>query len=222
MASPASPTRLPRANFCTSRHSHLSPAAAGAPAPAPAARTVLTSSLAALSTPNATLCFHARNVPSISIESYLVRIAKYCPTTNEVFVSLLVYFDRMSHLPALAAPAGQEGRALGEERVEFAVDSFNIHRLIIAGITVASKFFSDVFYTNSRYAKVGTLLSCTCLWFADLDCLPSPSYLLCPLPLRPASLRSHSAGRRSPPAGAERARDPVPPPERVRPHRFAV
>jgi len=39
----------------------------------------------------------------------------------------------------------------------FAVDSFNIHRLIISGITVASKFFSDIFYTNSRYAKVGGL-----------------------------------------------------------------
>jgi hypothetical protein len=36
----------------------------------------------------------------------------------------------------------------------FVVDSFNIHRLIIAGVTCASKFFSDVFYTNSRYAKV--------------------------------------------------------------------
>ena len=43
------------------------------------------------------------------------------------------------------------------ERHRFAVDSFNIHRLIISGITVASKFFSDVFYTNSRYAKVGGL-----------------------------------------------------------------
>lgn len=30
------------------------------------------------------------------------------------------------------------------------VDSFNIHRLVIAGVTCASKFFSDVFYTNSR------------------------------------------------------------------------
>lgn len=39
----------------------------------------------------------------------------------------------------------------------FAVDAFNIHRLLIAGVTVASKFFSDVFYTNSRYAKVGGL-----------------------------------------------------------------
>lgn len=39
----------------------------------------------------------------------------------------------------------------------FLVDSYNIHRLLIAGVTVASKFFSDVFYTNSRYAKVGGL-----------------------------------------------------------------
>lgn len=28
---------------------------------------------------------------------------------------------------------------------------------MIAGVTCASKFFSDVFYTNSRYAKVGGL-----------------------------------------------------------------
>jgi hypothetical protein len=39
----------------------------------------------------------------------------------------------------------------------FVVDSFNIHRLVIPGVTCASKFFSDVFYTNSRYAKVGGL-----------------------------------------------------------------
>ena len=36
----------------------------------------------------------------------------------------------------------------------FAIDMYNVHRLVIAGVTVASKFFSDVFYTNSRYAKV--------------------------------------------------------------------
>ena len=41
-----------------------------------------------------------------------------------------------------------------EQATYFVVDSFNIHRLIIAGVTCASKFFSDVFYTNSRYAKV--------------------------------------------------------------------
>lgn len=33
----------------------------------------------------------------------------------------------------------------------------DIHRLLIAGVAVASKFYSDVFYTNSRYSKVGGL-----------------------------------------------------------------
>ncbi|KAJ7179498.1 cyclin-domain-containing protein [Mycena filopes] len=112
---------------------------------APIWRTLTTASRTAVSTPSSVLTFHARNVPTISLEAYLLRILKYCPTTNEVFLSLLVYFDRMSKLSAEAT-----GRT-------FVIDSYNIHRLVIAGVTVASKFFSDVFYTNSRYAKVGGL-----------------------------------------------------------------
>ncbi|KAH9963344.1 cyclin-domain-containing protein [Russula dissimulans] len=99
----------------------------------------------ALTTSPPYLAFHARTAPTISLESYLLRILKYCPTTNEVFVSLLVYFDRMAKL------------AKESTGHEFIIDSCNIHRLVIAGVTVASKFFSDVFYTNSRYAKVGGL-----------------------------------------------------------------
>ena len=95
----------------------------------------------ALTTSPPYLSFHARTAPTITLESYLLRILKYCPTTNEVFVSLLVYFDRMAKL------------AKESTGIEFIIDSCNIHRLVIAGVTVASKFFSDVFYTNSRYAK---------------------------------------------------------------------
>lgn len=105
-----------------------------------------TASRNAVSTPAATLTFHARNIPTIALEAYLMRILKYCPTSNHVFLSLLVYFDRMSKLSEEAV-----GRA-------FVIDSYNIHRLVIAGVTVASKFFSDVFYTNSRYAKVSCLV----------------------------------------------------------------
>ncbi|KAK4038065.1 cyclin-domain-containing protein [Parachaetomium inaequale] len=202
------------------------------------------------------LAFHGKNVPAITILSYLSRIHKYCPTTYEVFLSLLVYFDRMTERvndmvmkseearraqletqlprppqsqpqqprvstdadkeedtvmrdrddhddddssdatetdseladstdgdesPASAAgeptaagrkstatatattttanPAGTAAAAVSaaQQATYFVVDSFNIHRLIIAGVTCASKFFSDVFYTNSRYAKVGGL-----------------------------------------------------------------
>ncbi|KAK5133641.1 hypothetical protein LTR08_007495 [Meristemomyces frigidus] len=179
------------------------------------------------------LAFHGKNVPSITILSYLSRINKYCPTSYEVFLSLLVYFDRMTER-VNAAPmqslreANQQAydqngstssssESLASERMEgvtattpvgtqtatppssgtlekaaeqgvpgtphsrprqaespdmlnepssadspdlshfFVVDSFNIHRLVIAGVTCASKFFSDIFYTNSRYAKVGGL-----------------------------------------------------------------
>lgn len=164
------------------------------------------------------LAFHGKNVPSITILSYLSRIHKYCPTTYEVFLSLLVYFDRMTEQvnagtiqslhrdtvdqessppsPGYSAegsdladsPPTQTSRSVPEITAEleqaqysnappleqihgpvplshfFVVDSFNIHRLVIAGVTCASKFFSDVFYTNSRYAKVrltGMSLSCT-------------------------------------------------------------
>ncbi|KAJ2965646.1 hypothetical protein NQ176_g10517 [Zarea fungicola] len=191
------------------------------------------------------LAFHGKNVPAISILSYLGRIHKYCPTTYEVFLSLLVYFDRMTervndrvvrterarrraeslsqslplhsrsasrvdipmtdtttataHPPTTSSTADNsdetdsdladdddddgddeddamvdsptaagrdertqptitpEERPIASPATYFVVDSFNIHRLIISGVTCASKFFSDVFYTNSRYAKVGGL-----------------------------------------------------------------
>lgn len=139
---------------------------------------ITTAARNSLSHPSSILCFHARNVPSISIEAYLQRILKYCPVTNEVFLSLLVYFDRMSRSHIAGASTSTTGTPIGSPRSEhppsaaggastavpavdaalrgFAIDSYNVHRLIIAGITVASKFFSDVFYTNSRYAKVSS------------------------------------------------------------------
>ena len=62
-------------------------------------------------------------------------------------------------LPRDGPVAGQDAEGEGASSASqasklFAIDSFNVHRLVIAGVTVASKFFSDVFYTNSRYAKV--------------------------------------------------------------------
>ncbi|KAK6344038.1 hypothetical protein TWF696_007685 [Orbilia brochopaga] len=120
------------------------------------------------------LAFHGKNVPTITIHSYLSRIHRYCPTTYEVFLSLLVYFDRMTERinagtvnqvanlrPATpGSPTVPPQNASGENQGLgnfFVVDSYNIHRLVIAGVTCASKFFSDIFYTNSRYAKVGGL-----------------------------------------------------------------
>jgi len=130
-------------------------------------------------TTNSVLAFHGKNVPSITIQSYLSRIHKYCPTTYEVFLSLLVYFDRMTERvnekpmaygvggsvtigdnhPDMPAPPTPMAPDPYHPAHVFVVDSYNIHRLVIAGVTCASKFFSDVFYTNSRYAKVRSVRS---------------------------------------------------------------
>ena len=193
------------------------------------------------------LAFHGKNVPSITILSYLSRINKYCPTSYEVFLSLLVYFDRMtervnagpmqslrqaneaamerrnSNGSSSGASAGSdemEGLVTGDlqatqtatppasgelQKAEesgrpgtphsktyqtesppipaqlsftddynlshfFVVDSFNIHRLVIAGVTCASKFFSDIFYTNSRYAKVSCIyITLVCFIYVFTD-----------------------------------------------------
>lgn len=103
------------------------------------AETLFTASKSSLSHHSSLLSFHARHIPSISIEAYLLRILKYCPTTNEVFLGLLVYFDRMSRL---GTPGGLGGMLKGGKG--FAIDSYNVHRLVIAGVTVASKFFSGM------------------------------------------------------------------------------
>jgi len=119
------------------------------------------------------LSFHARNIPSITITAYLTRILKYCPTDPEVFISVLVYFDRIMRIanrhaqPLFGAyyssynvlPSGPPlvhsplpGPTHDDD--SFAIDSFNVHRLVITTVAVATKFFSDQFYTNSRYARV--------------------------------------------------------------------
>jgi PHO85 cyclin-6/7 len=132
------------------------------------------------------LSFHARNIPSITITAYLNRILKYCPTDPEVFISVLVYFDRIlrianshaepifgsyysSYIPVPSPPlvhSPASSPALDDET--FTIDSFNVHRLVITTIAVATKFFSDQFYTNSRYARVPSLYPLLFHWCAHL------------------------------------------------------
>ncbi|KAF9780151.1 cyclin-domain-containing protein [Thelephora terrestris] len=139
-------TQIASANDSLSSRSDPSPSAPHFDqSSSPVWKSLTTASKSSLGNTSSSLSFHARNIPTITLEAYLLRIHKYCPTTNEVFLSLLVYFDRISKLAA---------QVTGKP---FVIDSYNIHRLVIAGVTVASKFFSDVFYTNSRYAKVGGL-----------------------------------------------------------------
>ncbi|CDO93095.1 unnamed protein product [Kluyveromyces dobzhanskii CBS 2104] len=112
------------------------------------------------------LSFKGKQVPGITLKQYFQRIQKYCPTTNDVLLSLLVHFDRIAKkCNAIAqeymTPAASSTNKTAETSLHhpspqlFVMDSHNIHRLIIAAITVSTKFISDFFYSNSRYARVG-------------------------------------------------------------------
>ncbi|KAJ2777986.1 cyclin-like protein interacting with PHO85 [Coemansia javaensis] len=85
--------------------------------------------------------FHARSVPTIDLDTYITRILKYCPCENEVFLALILYMQQMIDRCA-------------RRRIPFTVDAYSIHRLVITGVAIGSKCFSDVFFTNSRYSKV--------------------------------------------------------------------
>lgn len=143
--------------------------------------TLFSASKTSLAHHSSLLSFHARHIPSISIEAYLLRILKYCPTTNEVFLGLLVYFDRMSRLgtpQGLGGALMREGSGGGAESRAaaggaaprgFAIDSYNVHRLVIAGVTVASKFFSGM-----SPSSLDHVIRLRCLCFVDVYVERSP------------------------------------------------
>lgn len=81
--------------------------------------------------------FHALQPPAICVSDYLERIHKYSSCSNECFVLSLIYIDRLIQFN------------------NFALTSFNVHRVVITSIMVAAKFFDDQYYNNAYYAKVG-------------------------------------------------------------------
>ncbi|KAI4378283.1 hypothetical protein MLD38_015782 [Melastoma candidum] len=76
--------------------------------------------------------------PVISIYKYLERIHKYSRCSPSCFVVGFVYIDRLVH-----------------RFPDSLVVSLNVHRLLIASITVASKILDDVHHNNAFYGRVG-------------------------------------------------------------------
>lgn len=86
----------------------------------------------------------------MNVGDYLIRIARYAGCSGECFVLALVYIDRII-----------------KSNHNFAVNSLNVHRLLIirfaiffCGISIfsvmlAAKFFDDQYYNNAYYAQIG-------------------------------------------------------------------
>lgn len=81
--------------------------------------------------------FRALRAPSISVKSYLERIAKYARCSGECFVLALIYIDRLI------------------QKSNCVITSLSVHRILMTSVLLAIKFYDDHYYTNSYYAKIG-------------------------------------------------------------------
>ncbi|KQJ97834.1 cyclin-P4-1 [Brachypodium distachyon] len=82
--------------------------------------------------------FQGLTKPAISVGVYLERIFRFAGCSPSCYVVAYIYLDRfLRRRPALA------------------VDSFNVHRLLITSVLTAVKFVDDICYNNAYFARVG-------------------------------------------------------------------
>lgn len=82
--------------------------------------------------------FLSKKEPPISIRDYVLRLHRYCPMSTAVLLAASHYITRM---------------ALSEKVLR--VTPKNMHRLVLAGLLVATKALEDLSYPHGRVAKVG-------------------------------------------------------------------
>ena len=82
--------------------------------------------------------FLSKREPPIPLRDYLLRLHRYCPMSTAVYLATSVYITKM---------VATEGVITLIPR--------NIHRLVLAGLRVATKALEDISYPHSRFAKVG-------------------------------------------------------------------
>ncbi|XP_057742265.1 cyclin-U2-1-like [Arachis stenosperma] len=84
--------------------------------------------------------FDCREIPDMTIQSYLERIFRYTRAGPSVYVVAYVYIDRFC-----------------QNNPSFRINARNVHRLLITTIMMASKYVEDMNYRNSYFARVGGL-----------------------------------------------------------------
>ncbi|KAJ5368800.1 uncharacterized protein N7496_008560 [Penicillium cataractarum] len=103
--------------------------------------------------------FLSKKIPPIALKDYLQRLHKYCPMSTAVLLAASVYITRMALVEKVVRPSPK-----------------NMHRLVLAGVLVATKALEDLSFPHSRVAKVGGVseqelskLEITFCFLADFD-----------------------------------------------------
>ena len=81
--------------------------------------------------------FYSMNIPLISIKDYLEQLYKYTKIDSSTIVLILIYIDRICNI------------------YKCKLSYYNIHKLILGALVVASKYNEDCSYTLKYYSKIG-------------------------------------------------------------------
>lgn len=84
--------------------------------------------------------FWSKSVPEIPIEDYIFRIHRFCPMSTAVYIAASVYLHRLAVVDRILP-----------------ITRYNVHRLVLASLRVASKACEDLSHSHKRFAKVGGL-----------------------------------------------------------------
>jgi hypothetical protein len=94
-----------------------------------------------------TSSFDAKVAPDISIQDYFERIVKYTPCSKECYLAAFIYIDRIIKIN------------------NFKITPYNVHRVLITSIMLASKLLDDHTFDNKYYSYVAGLTT------KELNCL---------------------------------------------------
>ena len=83
--------------------------------------------------------FMIKNIPSMSIKDYLIRLSQFTKMNESTIILILIYIDRICNIN------------------NFRLSYRNIYKLILSSMIVAIKYNEDNFYSSEIYAKLGGL-----------------------------------------------------------------
>ena len=81
--------------------------------------------------------FTNKNIPSISIKDYLLRLSKHAKVNESTIILILIYIDSICNMN------------------HFILTYYNIHKLILASFILAIKYNEEYYFPMIFYSKIG-------------------------------------------------------------------
>jgi hypothetical protein len=82
--------------------------------------------------------FNSQAIPNIELDDFLRRIHKFTQFSKECLIIAVIYIDRYNMRES-----------------EFVINRYNVHKLLLACLLLATKFQDDFYYDNKAFELAG-------------------------------------------------------------------